>query len=172
MSSLLSYSPNVAAFLTKKLRNIWPTLQGSRSLSVADTMKLEQDYVSSSEPMTKLQDRDSVLKQCDVSSSEPMTKLQDQESVKTESPSRQFMKSVTIPLQAQDRLVQHSTHIVEFKIDYKVRLDKNGHDSVYKVCMPSRYKGWATIAEKDPAASPVVKDLPAKISVGHPHLKQ
>ena len=151
MSSLLSCSPSVFAFRNKNLRNIWPTLQDSRSLSAADTLESEQCYVSSTEPMTNLHEG---------------------ESVKTESPSRQIMKSVTIPLQAQDRLVQHNTHIVEFKIDYKVRLDKNGRDSVYKVCIPSRYKGWVTIAEKDDVASPVVEGLPAEISVGHPHLNQ
>ena len=101
-----------------------------------------------------------------------MTSLHEGKSVKTESPSTQFMKFVTIPLQAQDRLVQHNAHMMEFMIDYKVRLDKNGHDSVYKVCIPSRYNDWAIIAEKDDAASPVAEDLPAEISVGHPHLKQ
>ena len=101
-----------------------------------------------------------------------MANLHEEKSVKTEFPSRQFMKSVTIPLQAQDRLVQHNTHVVGFNIDYKVRLDENSHESVYKVCMPSGYKGWVTIAEKDDAASPVVEDLPAEISVGHPRLKQ
>ena len=100
-----------------------------------------------------------------------MTNLHEEKSVKTDSPSRQFMKSVTIPVQVQDCVVQHNTHVVEFKIDYKVRLDENGHESVYKVCMPSGYKGWVTIAEKDDAASPIVEDLPAEISVGHPHLK-
>ena len=133
------------------MRNMWPILQDSRSLSAADTLESEPCYVSPYEPVTNLHDR---------------------ESVKTESPSIQIMKSVTIPLQAQDRLVQHNTHTVEFKIDYKVRLDKNGHDSVYKVCIPSRYKGWVTVAEKDDAASPVVEDLPAEISVGHPRFKQ
>ena len=151
MSSLLSYSPSVFAFLARNLRNIWPTLQDSESLSVADTLESEQSYVSSIEPMTSLHDR---------------------KSVETDSTMRQFVKSVTIPLQAQDRLVQRNTHTMEFKIDYKVRLDKNGHESVYKVCMPSRYKGWATIAEKDDAASLVMEDLPEEISVGHPHLKQ
>ena len=101
-----------------------------------------------------------------------MTNRHEEKSVKTDSPSRQIMKSVTIPLQAQDRLVQHNTHMMGFKIDYKVRLDENGHEFVYKVCMPSRYKGWVSIAEKDDAASLVVEDLPAEISVGHPHLKQ
>ena len=101
-----------------------------------------------------------------------MTNLQEENPVKTESASRQFMKSVTIPLQAQDRLVQHNTHMMGFNIDYKVRLDENGHESVSKVCMPSGYKGWVTIAEKDDATSPVVEDLPAEISVGHLHLKQ
>lgn len=151
MSSLLSYSPSVFAFLARNLRNIWPTLQDSKSLSVADTQESEQSYVSSTEPMTTLHDR---------------------KPVETDSTMRQFVTSVTIPLQAQDRLVQHNTHTMEFKIDYKVRLDKNGHESVYKVCMPSRYKGWATIAEKDDAASLVIGDLPEEISVGHPHLKQ
>lgn len=75
------------------------------------------------------------------------------------------MKSVTIPLHAQDRLVQHNTHTMELMIDYKKRLDKNGHESVHKVCIPSRHKGLATIAEKDDAAMPVVEDLPAEISI-------
>ena len=101
-----------------------------------------------------------------------MTNLHKGKSVNTDHPLRQYMKSVTVPLQAHDRLVQHNTHMMEFKIDYNVRLDKNRHESVYKVCMPSRYKGWATIAEKDDDASLVVEDLPAEISVGHPHLKQ
>ena len=151
MSSLLSDSPSVFAFLARNLRNLWPTLQDPRSLHITNTLESDQSYVSSTEPMTNLHDR---------------------KSVGTDSTMRQFVESVTIPLQAQDRLVQHNTHTMGFKIDYKVRLDKNGHESVYQVCMPSRYKGWATIAEKDDAAGLVIEDLPAEISVGHSHLKQ
>lgn len=60
--------------------------------------------------------------------------------------------------------------MAEFKIDYQMRRDNNGQDSVYRVYLPSTYKGWAIMAEKKDAASPRVEEQSPEISVGHLHL--
>ena len=58
-----------------------------------------------------------------------------------------------------------------FKIDYAVRRDNLGQECVYKVCLPSTYKGWAITVEKKEAASPRLEQSQPDISVGDLHLR-
>ena len=56
--------------------------------------------------------------------------------------------------------------MTDFKIDYQVRRDNKGQDSVYRVYIPSKYKGWLIMAEKTDTASPRVEALQPDVSVG------
>lgn len=47
------------------------------------------------------------------------------------------MCSVTIPPQAPKPLVHHQASMNEFKIDYQVRRDDEGHEYVHRVHLPS-----------------------------------
>lgn len=82
-----------------------------------------------------------------------------------------FMLSVTLPPPAQDLPVLHKKSMTEFKIDYAVRRDNKGQECVYKVYLPSTYKGWAIMVEKKDAASPRLEELQPDISVGDLHLR-
>ena len=75
------------------------------------------------------------------------------------------MSSVTIPSQAQNLLLHHKTLMSDFKIDYQVRRDNNGQESVHKVYIPSKYKGWLIMAEKEDAASPRADALQPNVPV-------
>lgn len=103
-----------------------------------------------------------------VSSSEGMANPYDKTSTEAASPGRDrvFMLSVTIPSPAQTLPVLHKKHMAEFKIDYQVRRDNKVQESVYKVYLPSTYKGWAIMAEKEDAGSPRVEALQPDVSVG------
>ena len=80
------------------------------------------------------------------------------------------MCSVEIPSQVQDLPVHHKTLMTDFKIDYHVRRDNKGQDSVYRVYFPSRYKGWVIMAEKNDAAGPRPAALQPDVAVSdHPH---
>lgn len=84
---------------------------------------------------------------------------------------RTFKRSVTPPLQARDRLEGHKRLMTEFKIDYQTRRDNKGHEIVYKVYLPSTYKGWVIMAEKKDAASPAIEELVPDSPVGHIRLR-
>ena len=84
---------------------------------------------------------------------------------------RQFLQSVTVPFQAQDPTVDHKRCMTEYKIDYHVQRDSKGKESVNKVYLPSRYKGWVIMAEKKDAAGPEVEEPPSDISVSHIQLR-
>ena len=77
------------------------------------------------------------------------------------------MQSVTIPLQVQTPTVDPKRCMTEFKIDYQIRRDSRGKEMVYKVYLPSRYKGWAITAEKKDATSPEVEESSPDIFVSH-----
>lgn len=55
--------------------------------------------------------------------------------------------------------------MTDFKIDYQVHRDNRGQDSVYKVYIPSKHKGWLIMAEKKDAASPRVEALQPDVPV-------
>lgn len=57
--------------------------------------------------------------------------------------------------------------MTEFKIDYQTGRGSEGKDIVYKVYLPSAYKGYVIMVEKKDATSPVVEDLPLGIPVSH-----
>lgn len=80
----------------------------------------------------------------------------------------QIMRSVTIPLQAPNHPpVNHKRLMNEFKIDYQTRRGSKGKDIVYKVYLPSAYKGYVIMVEKKDATSPGVEDLLLGSSVSH-----
>lgn len=76
------------------------------------------------------------------------------------------MCSVTVPSQSQNFPVYHKTLMTDFKIDYQVRRDNKGQDYVYRVYIPSKYKGWVVMAENNDAASPRAAALQPDVSVG------
>ena len=81
------------------------------------------------------------------------------------------MQSVTIPLQAPNPPVGHKRFMTEFRIDYQTRRGSNGRDFVYKVLLPSAYKGYAIMVEKKDSTSPSIEGLPLEISVSHIRLQ-
>ena len=105
-------------------------------------------------------------------SSERIAIPHDETSTETASAGSCFMRSVTIPSQAQKSPCHHKSPMTEFKIDYQVRQDNRGQEHVYKVYLPSTYKGWAIMAERKDATSPYGVGLPQQISVGHLYLGQ
>lgn len=56
-------------------------------------------------------------------------------------------------------------------IDYRVRQNNEGQESVYKVCIPSKYKEWAIMAGKEDTTSLRVGAVQPDVSVGN-HLRQ
>lgn len=79
----------------------------------------------------------------------------------------QFMQSVTIPLHVQTPTVDPKRSMTEFKIDYQTRHDNRGKETVYKVYLPSRYKGWAITAEKKNATSSELEESSLDVFVSH-----
>ena len=102
-----------------------------------------------------------------VSSSEQMAHPQGPTPAESAPVERQFMQSVTIPLQVQTPTVDPKRYMTEFKIDYQTRRDNRGKEMVYKVYLPSRYKGWAITAEKKDATNPEVEESWPEIFVSH-----
>lgn len=100
--------------------------------------------------------------------SKEMANPQDTMSTRLASAEMRSMRSVTIPLQSPNHPpVNHKRLMTEFKIDYQTRRGSKGKDIVYKVYLPSAYKGYVIVAEKKDATSPEVEDLPLGISVCH-----
>lgn len=66
------------------------------------------------------------LGQYSVFSSQRMTNPYDKTSNEPASARRTFVRSLTIPSQAQNLPVHHRTPITEIKIDYQVRWDDKG----------------------------------------------
>ena len=83
-----------------------------------------------------------------------------------------FLCSVTIPSLAQNLPLHHKTLMTEFKIEYQIRRDSEGKESVHKVYLPSTYKGWAITAERKDAASPGAEAFPSEIPVGDLQFRQ
>lgn len=61
--------------------------------------------------------------------------------------------------------MHHKTLLTDFKIDYQVRRDNRGQDSVYKVYIPSKHKGWLIMADKKDTASPRAEALQPDVPV-------
>ena len=95
-----------------------------------------------------------------------------QSSTRTESApaEKQFMQSVTIPVQVQTPTIDPKRCMSEFKIDYQTRRDSRGKEIVYKVYLPSRHKGWAITAHRKDAANPRVEESSPDIFVSRIHL--
>lgn len=100
--------------------------------------------------------------------SEQMANPQDSMSTESAAVEMQFVQSVTIPLQAPNPPpVNHKRVTTEFKIDYQTRRGSNGKDVVYKVYLPSAYKGYVIMVEKKDTTRPGVENLPLGSSVSH-----
>ena len=105
-----------------------------------------------------------------VSSSERMAHPQGPTPTESAPVERQFMQSVTIPLPLQIPTVDPKRCMTEFKIDYQIRRDSRGKAIVYKVYLPSRYKGWAITAEKKDVTNREVEESSPDIFVCHIYL--
>lgn len=81
------------------------------------------------------------------------------------------MRSVTIHSPLRYSPVHQKRVTAEFKVDYQVRRDDRGHETVYKVYLPSTYKGWAIMVEKQDDDDPRSEKLRPDISVGCSHLR-
>ena len=77
------------------------------------------------------------------------------------------MQSVTIPLHVSSPTVDPKRSMTEFKIDYQIMRDSRGKEIVYKVYLPTKYKGWAITAEKKNATSPEVQESSPDTLVSH-----
>ena len=78
-----------------------------------------------------------------------MANPQDETPTATALAERQFLQSVTVPLQAGYPTVDQKRSMTEFKIGYQISRDNKGKEAVYKVYLPSRHKGWVIMAEKN-----------------------
>ena len=79
----------------------------------------------------------------------------------------QFVQSVTTPLQVQTPIVDPKRSMTGFKIDYQTRRDSRGKETVYKVYLPSSYKGWVITAEKKDATDSEVEESSLEVLVSH-----
>ena len=81
------------------------------------------------------------------------------------------LPSVTLPMQSQNSPGDRRRRMAEFKIDYQTRRDEKGREFVYRVCLPSTYKGWAFIVEKKNVTSPRAEEVPTVALVSHRHFE-
>ena len=56
--------------------------------------------------------------------------------------------------------------MTEFMVDYQIRRDSTGKDTVYKVYLPFPHKGRIIMAERKHAVSPWAEELRPVTSVG------
>ena len=56
--------------------------------------------------------------------------------------------------------------MTEFMVDYQIRRDSTGKDTVYKVYLPFPHQGRIMMAERSDAVSPRAKEIRPGISVG------
>ena len=102
-----------------------------------------------------------------ISPLERMANSQDTTPTESAPAEWQCMQSVTIDPPAQMLPVQRKRLMTRFEITYSTNHD----NKVYKVCLPSMYKGWAITAENKDAASPGVEEVASEITVSHNHFR-